>query len=259
MMGHAGSSRCGGSVEGVYFMLKRLNDKRVRLIIGNSVKKLILLLTAFLLLPAVASCSESGSNGSSKSSFTTGQRIPDYETARRVFWKELYRDGGETLYCQKTLTTSYNKGVNIEHVFPASWIAYGLRCGKRKQCRQNNTQFNYIEADLHNLYPARTDVNKARSNYRFAIIRGEQRAFGRCDFEFDERNRLAEPAPEARGKVARAMLYMADEYDLYLKKKLKRILQDWDKKYPPTPAEYKRNDRIEMLQGNRNRFIDRHR
>ncbi len=217
----------------------------------------IILLAVLLILPLIAN-SSNATNKKSEGSFVMGQRIPDYETARKVFWKELYNQGGKTLYCGKKLKSSYNEGVNIEHVFPASWVAYSLRCGKRKQCRLNNPQFNLIEADLHNLYPSRSDVNKARSNYRYAIIRGEQRVFGKCDFEFDESLRIAEPAPAARGRIARAMLYMADEYDLYLKKKLKRLLQDWDKKYPPKPAEYKRNDRIETLQGNRNVYVDSH-
>lgn len=188
-----------------------------------------------------------------------GQRIVDYETARKVFWRKLYNDGGETLYCQQQFGSGYNKGINIEHVFPASWIAYSLRCGKRNQCRMNSPQFNIIEADLHNLYPSRTDVNKARNNYMFTVIRGEQRSFGRCDFEFDERARMAEPSPAARGRVARAMLYMRDEYDLYLKHKQKSLLLAWDRKYPPEQAEYRRNDRIEQLQGNSNPYIDRHR
>ena len=139
-----------------------------------------------------------------------------------------------------------------------SWATYSLRCGKRWQCRERSAGFNRIEADLHNLYPARTDVNEARNNYRFAIINGEARPFRGCDFEYDERQRLAEPAPAARGRVARAMLYMHDEYDLYLKHKLKRLLVDWDRKYPPDAHERWRNDRIEQLQGNRNPYIDRH-
>ena len=202
---------------------------------------------------------DSDSNGNaSEATVAEGQAIPDYETARKVFWKELYNNGGETLYCRKKLGSGYNKGVNIEHVFPASWMAYDLRCGKRKQCRESSKEFNRIEADLHNLYPSRSDVNKARNNYRFAIIRGEQRTFGQCDFEFDEKLRIAEPAPEARGRIARAMLYMSDQHDLYLKSKQESLLIAWDKKYPPEYAERKRNDRIEVLQGNRNRFIDAH-
>jgi deoxyribonuclease-1 len=221
-----------------------------------------ILLAVVLTLPIIASCSDSSSSSSSNSagieSYVSGQRIVDYETARKVFWKKLYNDGGKTLYCSKPLTSSYNKGVNIEHVFPASWMAYNLKCGKRKQCRINSSLFNLIEADLHNLYPSRTDINKARSNYQFAIIRAEQRKFGSCDFEFDQRLRMAEPAPEARGRVARAMLYMAEEYDLYLKHKIKKLMNAWNKKYPPTNAEHVRNDRIEVLQGNRNQFIDKH-
>jgi len=239
-----------------------------------------MVLAGLLLIPAIASCSESTTDKNAtkpadnsfripsntfftapynKASSNKDTRIPDYETARTVFWRELYQDGGRTLYCQQHFGSSYNRGINIEHVFPASWMAYSLRCGKRNQCRVNSPEFNLIEADLHNLYPSRTDVNKARSNYQFTIIRGEQRYFGNCDFEFDERSRTAEPSPAARGRIARSMLYMSDEYDLYLKKKQKSLLQAWDKKYPPEQEEYRRNDRVEQLQGNRNPYIDSHR
>lgn len=239
------------------------------------ISSLPILVAALLLLPAIASCSEAPSDNTvthSSSSKTPsgayyystahsikGQRIEDYETARKVFWRKLYNDGGRTLYCEQQFGSGYNKGINIEHVFPASWIAYSLRCGKRHQCRSNSQEFNLIEADLHNLYPSRTDVNKARSNYPFTVIRGEQRSFGSCDFEFDERARTAEPSPEARGRIARAMLYMSDEYDLYLKKKQKSLYLAWDGKYPPDQAEHRRNERVEQLQGNRNPYIDKHR
>ena len=43
-----------------------------------------------------------------------------------------------------------------------------------------------MEADLHNLYPARADVNRARSNYIFGVIEGESREFDSCDFEYDK-------------------------------------------------------------------------
>lgn len=218
-----------------------------------------ILIAGIIIYYAVVGWSESDSNSNASiAAAEAGQQIQDYETARKVFWKGLYNNGGKTLYCGKTLSTGYNKGVNIEHVFPASWIAYDLQCGKRKQCRETSKKFNRIEADLHNLYPSRSDVNKARSNYRFANIRGEQRVFGQCDFEFDEQHRVAEPSHEARGRIARAMLYMQDQHDLYLKRKQESLLMAWDKEYPPQQAEYSRNDRIEKLQGNRNRFIDQH-
>jgi deoxyribonuclease-1 len=207
----------------------------------------VIILAGVVLCP-ISACSDAAS-----------QRIADYETARKVFWHKLYADGGRTLYCQRKLGTHYNQGVNIEHVFPMSWVTYSLRCGKRWQCRERSSEFNRIEADLHNLYPARADVNEARNNYRFAIIAGEARPFKNCDFEYDERQRMAEPAPHARGKVARAMLYMRDEYELYLKPGLEKRLLEWDSEFPPDDAEYRRNDRIERIQGNRNTWIDHHR
>ncbi len=214
-----------------------------------------ILLAGLLICPAIASCSESTTG----EPHHWGQRIVDYETARKVFWKELYSDGGTTLYCRKMFGPGYNSGINIEHVFPASWIAYSLQCGKRYQCRATSPAFNRIEADLHNLYPSRSDINKARSNYPFTLIAGEPRVFGRCDFEIDERQRIAEPAPAARGRIARAMLYMADEHNLYLKKNLRLRLAEWDRKYPPNEKEIQRNHRIEQIQGNRNPYIDAHR
>jgi deoxyribonuclease-1 len=219
-----------------------------------------ILIVGLIIYFAVVGWSDSDSrSNASEAEYVAGQRIPDYETARKVFWRELYNEGGETLYCGEKLGSGYNKGVNIEHVFPASWMAYDLNCGKRKQCRESSKEFNRIEADLHNLYTSRSDVNKARNNYRFSIIPGEQRVFGQCDFEFDEKYRMAEPSPAARGRIARAMLYMSNQHGLYLKRKQESLLLDWDRKYPPEQAEYRRNDRIEQIQGNRNLFIDAHR
>jgi len=70
---------------------------------------------------------------------------------------------------------------------------------------------------------------------------------------------VAEPREAVRGEVARAMFYMADEYreqGLEIFKKQAKLLLEWHKADPPSKAEMKRNDRIEELQGNRNRFID---
>ena len=76
-----------------------------------------------------------------------------------------------------------------------SEVAAFLGCGTRDECRQNSERFNRMEADLHNLWPSRADINQARSNYRFAMIEGELREFGECDFERDTISRLADYAP----------------------------------------------------------------
>ena len=191
---------------------------------------------------------------------TTSSKVVDYETARKLFWQELYPGGGETLYCGRPFLPTARKGFNIEHVFPMSWASNGLNCGKRKQCRASSDIFNIIEADLHNLFPSRTDINRARDSFKFAEIDGEKRNFGReCDFEINARNRVAEPRPEARGDIARAMFYMATEYreqGLELFRRQALLLAEWHRADPPSKQEQRRNDRIEQVQGNRNPYID---
>ncbi len=191
-------------------------------------------------------CSEPGN---------TSEPIKTYEEARPIFWQQLYANGGETLYCQKQFGPGYNKGINIEHVFPMAWVAWKLKCGKRNQCRESSDEFNLIEADLHNLYPALTDMNKSRSSFAFAVIAGEERHFGVCDFEIDEQRRLVEPRPEVRGEIARAMLYMKDRYDLYLKKQQQQLLLKWHHDDPVSEPERARNEIIFSIQGNRNHWI----
>ena len=67
--------------------------------------------------------------------------------------------------------------VNIEHVFPMSWVTRALSCGTRQQCRNTSKMFNRIEADMHNLFPALSEVNSARSSFSFTKIGGEYSAF----------------------------------------------------------------------------------
>lgn len=182
--------------------------------------------------------------------------IKDYEAARYLLWSAVYAQGGETLYCGRRFGRNKGRGINVEHVLPMSWVTNALKCGTRTQCRENSKRFNLIEADLHNLFPARTDINDERSSYRFGIIEGEQRRYGKCDFEVDRRGRMAEPRPAARGEIARAMFYMSECYGITIFSKFGRLLKQWHGVDPVSAEERRRNDAIEKLQGTRNRFID---
>ena len=185
--------------------------------------------------------------------------LPDYNTARSVFWKKLYNGRVNSLYCGESFNSSQRRGYNVEHVFPMSWVTSSIKCGKRKECRNNSSDFNHVEADLHNLYPARVDVNQERSSFAFGMVGGEKREFGRCDFEVDYRARFAEPSEQVRGEVARAMFYMAYQYrglGLKLFDKQSALLLRWHEQDPPSDEELRRNRVIENIQGNRNLFID---
>jgi len=179
-----------------------------------------------------------------------------YFDALPVFWDQVYPEGGETLYCGKTFGKRRGRSINIEHVFPMAWAMKAEGCRSRDQCRTASRRFNRIEADMHNLYPSRKDINKTRSSFPYDTVEGERRAFGKCDFELDHRKRQVEPRPEARGNIARAMFYMQDTYGLRIYRRQGELLRDWNRDDPPDSEEKRRNEAITAIQGNRNKFID---
>jgi deoxyribonuclease I len=184
--------------------------------------------------------------------------IEDYQQARSVFWNSVYQGDGETLYCRLPFE-GREPGLNIEHVFPMSWVTRALNCGTRQQCRNTSTMFNRIEADLHNLFPALSEVNSARSSFPYSEIGGERSAFQDCDFEIDKNRREVEPSLQSRGDVARAMLYMSSQYadvglELFAAQRARML--EWNRADPPDSFEIYRNQRIAEIQGNSNPYID---
>lgn len=159
---------------------------------------------------------------------------------RHTFWSKLYPDGGWTLYCNERFSDT--KGLNIEHVYPASWMADFIGCGTRTQCRKKSALFNTMESDLHNLWPALSQYNQMRSNYKFTEIPGERWKFSGCDFEI--KGKRVEPSPRSRGQIARSMLYMRDTYGLPINDKL---MEQWASEYHLTDEEIRRNALIDRL------------
>jgi len=182
--------------------------------------------------------------------------IRSYQKAIRLFWRELYSTGGKTLYSQQIFGPNKPDWINIEHIFPMAWVVNALKCKDRRDCRYNQEKFNYIESDLHNLYPSRRDLNMLRASHRFGVIKGEVRIVGSYDFKVDAKKRIVEPAPASQGEVARSMFHMSNTYDLKIFKKQAETLAYWNKVDQPSNEERRRNDLIEKLQGTRNRYID---
>ena len=206
-------------------------------------KTLSLALACTTLLWTLTACSEQ-------------QAFERYFDALPVFWGEIYQHGGETLYCGEAFGRDKGRGINVEHVYPMGWAMKEEGCHNREQCRASSPRFNRIEADMHNLYPSRKDINKIRGSFPFGMVKGEQREFGPCDFEFDPRRRNVEPRPAVRGNIARAMFYMQETYDLKIDRRQAELLKRWNREDPPDQEEKRRNQTIAAIQGNRNRFID---
>lgn len=186
-------------------------------------------------------------------------KIKNYRSARDThFYKKLYKKGGRTLYCNKPFKTK--EGLNVEHVYPASWMKDTAGCTgqKREECRKTSDRFNKMEADLHNLFPALARINKDRNNYTFSIIGLDinEPDYGNCDFEIDNIERKAEPRPGARGEIARAIFYMHSEYALPIEPSLFQLLITWNEDDEVSAEEVRRNSVIEKIQGTRNKFID---
>lgn len=205
-----------------------------------------ILITSLLLL-----CACSG-----KSTPEGRHEFQDYFDVIPVFWSEIYGAGGSTLYCPRNFGNRKGREINIEHVYPMSWVVKSEGCKTRDLCRNSSPRFNRIEADMHNLYPAQRTINKARGSLPYGEIKGESRRFGSCDLEIDNHRRLVEPPPASRGNIARSMFYMRDTYGLEIYRKQGRTLKKWHMEDPPDREERRRNELISQIQGKRNRYID---
>jgi len=196
----------------------------------------------------------------SSTSFAETLPVESYdEVAVNTFWNELYANGGWSLYCgfrfDPSVALTEDRLFVIEQIYPASWMLQYMQCDSRRQCRLNEkSRFTRMEADMHNLYPAWQAADVARRNSSFGMIEGEDWRYENCDFE--RNNGVTEPRPIARGNIARAIFYMHTQYGVPVAKKMLDELKRWNRLDPPSNQEMLRNNLIEELQGNRNKFID---
>ncbi len=150
--------------------------------------------------------------------------------------------------------------IEFEHVVPAWEFGHQRQCwqkGKRKYCAKNDETFRQMEGDVHNLVPAVGEVNGDRSSFRYGMIEGEERAYGKCDAEVNFKNRVFEPAPRVRGDVARIYMYFAKTYGLRISKKQRRLFSAWSKMDPVDGRECALEREKAKIQGNNNPYVRR--
>lgn len=210
-------------------------------------------------------------------------RVPrSFEHAKRIA-RGIYRDHRVTLYCQcdydrhqridaeacgyeprhpgarsrrvewEHLVAAYQFGAQRACWRPAACRdRHGRRFGGRRCCRERDAEFRRMEADLMNLSPEIGELNADRSNFRFGEVPGEAREYGACDFEIDREHDTAEPAPDVRGDIARAYLYMHATYGQaavpLAPAELDRF-EAWHRADPPSGWERVRGARIAAIQG----------
>ena len=164
----------------------------------------------------------------------------------------------------KTCGFHYRKNKNRseriewEHIVPAWHFGHQLHCwqnGGRMTCRNKNSKFRQMEADMHNLVPAIGEINGDRSNFKYGMIEGEKRLYGKVDMEIDFANKRAEPRPEVRGDIARTYFYMRDRYGMRISKPQEKMFIAWNNLDPVDRWEKKKNQIVKELQGDENMYI----
>jgi deoxyribonuclease-1 len=198
----------------------------------------------------------------------------------------VYQEHRETLYCGAAFdakgqvitpsgfaTTTYlarAKKIEWEHVVPAEnfgrafteWRDGHSQCVDRKgrsfkgrKCAEKvNNEYRYMQADMHNLFPAIGAVNAKRSNYNFALLPSAQSDFGACDMRIE--GRKAQPPVMARGRIARSYFYMEQSYPKYsMSKPQRQLMSAWDKQYPVNVLECQRAKKIAAIQLNDNEIV----
>jgi len=228
----------------------------------------------------------------SESIFASGNTTNDsFNKAKKMLEKRVYGQlERKTIYCSAAFDKSKfiidkngfssnkykkrGKKIEWEHVVPAEnfgrafveWREGDPRCVTKKgksfkgrNCASKvNKEYRYMQADMHNLYPAIGAVNALRSNYRYsAVANGYD--LGGCEMIISSKERRVVPPDLAKGIVARVSLYFDETYGRYkLSDSQRRLFEAWDIKFPVTEAECKRNSFIEKIQGNVN-FVLRER
>ncbi len=191
----------------------------------------------------------------------SNQRVFNYKTARRYLFGELYlhSNNGEyevvDSYCEESFGSSVGVGpnripnhqtLNCEHTWPQSRFNY----------RQNSRA---QKADLHHLFPSKSQANSTRGNSEFAEVNGDFLPYCYASKRGPAINsgiEAFEPPDNHKGNVARALFYFSVRYKMRISAREEVYLRSWHRLDPADKQEVERNQRIFEIQGNRNPFID---
>ena len=126
--------------------------------------------------------------------------------------------------------TKYND-LTAEHIFPQSFTKYYIKANK----------------DMHNIYLTNYYTNNIRSNNKFTHFVDENIS-----------KKIYIPSNYSRGIIARSLVYMKYTYPLLNLSSVidYNIIILWNKLYPPTDYEFKKNNIVFDYQGNKNIFIE---
>lgn len=164
------------------------------------------------------------------------------KTIKQCYYKnniylDLYNDLNYSNFNSSTFNSStfnrYTKynDLTAEHIFPQSFTKYYIKANK----------------DMHNIYLTNYYTNNIRSNNKFTHFVDENIS-----------KKIYIPSNYSRGIIARSLVYMKYTYPLLNLSSVidYNIIILWNKLYPPTDYEFKKNNIVFDYQGNKNIFIE---
>ena len=155
---------------------------------------------------------------------------------------ECIYTGKKSLAYTTRTESQTNDNFNTEHTFPQGYFS------------QNEP----MRSDLHHLFPTNDAANNSRSNYAFGIATTPYVNESVNTPSHLGANTLYEPRDVQKGRTARAMMYFVLRYQDYSNffAPQESILRKWNVDFPPTVVDKKRNADIQLVQKNRNPFVD---
>ena len=173
-----------------------------------------------------------------------------YDWSRYEAADEAYNDSSSiiSLYTRHNILKSAHVGSyswttwNREHVYP-----------------QGN--FPNSDTDNHNIFACEGQINNYRGNLSFGEVThnstNQLTVFGHLTDNY-RANSLFEPCDEAKGEVARAVLYTSLYYNYTISSifSSEAVCLKWHAQFPVTEREIFRNNKVHALQKNRNPFVD---
>lgn len=225
-------------------------------------------------------------------------KFKDFNNATKQLMNKIYKEiPKKTIYCKAKFNKNklilnineYTYNTNIrrkklewEHIVPAQnfgknfieWQYGNTLCIEKgisgRDCAKTiNEEYQFMQSDLYNIYPAIGFINAKRSNFPFKdgdtritqiisfannFINDKKNGFNKCTIVIKDKTVI--PPNSTKGNIARTYLYMAHTYKKYrLTNQQKLLFNKWNKEYPVTKDECHRAKLISKLQGNHNKIV----
>lgn len=186
-----------------------------------------------------------------------------YEEARKLMFGQLFLENHgngkysiKDTYCNIKIDEANGvgpgkipnpKAMNCEHTWPQSKFSKNFPSELQK-------------TDLHHLFPVDMRANSTRNNLPFANVNGQATHSNCQDSSIGKITnstiRSFEPPTEHKGNVARAIYYFSTRYKMNIDAIQAKYLKAWNEEDPVDKEEQERNEKILIMQGNRNPFVD---